>query len=151
MPTCQAADLAAHLVGVQGGGGVLEATVAVRNTSGRRCGLEGYPGVQFVGAGGSVISATVLPGGSLPFEQVAPSPLILAPGETAEFNIGLPDAPSPGAQTCPSAQALRVEPPGSVDALVVSADVQVCGSAPVRVSAFFSTSSAASATAVPGG
>jgi hypothetical protein len=149
-PTCPTAELAGHLVGVQGGGGLLEATVALSNTGGQPCGLEGYPGVQFLGSDQNVLSATIVPGGSVPFEAPTPTALVLAPGASVEFNIGLPDSPAPGASTCPTATALRVEPPGDVAALSIPSDLQVCSSGPVHVSALFSPGSPAAATAVPG-
>jgi hypothetical protein len=149
-PTCQTAELAGRLVGVQGGGGLLEATIALVDTGGQPCGLKGYPGLQFLGSDQSVLSATVVPGGSVPFEAPAPTAVVLAPGASVEFNIGLPDSPAAGATTCPSASALRVEPPGDVAALSIPSDLQVCSSGPVHVSALFSPSSPEAATAVPG-
>lgn len=146
--TCRASGLVGTLSGEQGGAGTLEVTVALRNSGATACTMKGYPGLQLVGAGGSVQSTSVQPGGSLSFESVAPTVVTLAAGQVAYFNIGFSDVPGSGQTSCSTSTAVQVTPPGATGHIVVPVQVQAC-SGGLHVSAVFASQSPAAQTAAP--
>lgn len=145
--TCTAAQLAGAVTGMQGGAGTLELTVALRNSSSSSCTMDGYAGLQLLGSGGAQLPTDTHQGGGLAFESVAPSPVDLAPGQVAYFNIGFSDVPTAGQTSCPSATGLQVIPPGAT-AITVPVQVQACAGT-LDESAVFGAGSPATQTTAP--
>ncbi len=148
---CTASALSGSVSGTQGGAGVLELTVALRNGGGSTCTLNGYAGLQLVGAGGSQLETTVHQGGPLAFESVAPTTVTLAAGQRAYLNIGFSDVPSGSTTTCPTATTLQLVPPGDSGHLSVPVQIQPCGGNLVESAVFAAGSPATQTTAPPTG
>lgn len=147
-PTCQAAGLRIVLAGSQAAAGTEELTFSLTSTASAACEMVGYPGLVLVSTSGAHLPTTVVRGGTLPFENVAPSPVLLAHGETAYFNVGFSVVQS-GSTSCTDAQNVEVTPPtGTGSATVrVPVGVHACDDGTLHVSAVFSsTDSAATQT-----
>lgn len=147
--SCSATELTGSVSGTEGGAGVLETTVLLRNTGTTVCTLDGYPGLLLLGSGGTQLATNARDGGSLAFESVAPSLVSVAPGGDAYFNIGYSEVPSGGEATCPSATGLQVTPPGGTTHLVVPVHMAPCAGGQLHESAVFGPGSAGAQTAVP--
>jgi len=147
--SCSASALSGSVTGTEGGAGVLETTIALRNTGTVTCTLDGYPGLLLLSSSGTQLATDARDGGSLAFESVAPSSVSLAPGGDAYFNIGYSEVPSGGESTCPAATGLEVTPPGATTHLVVAVHMAPCGGGQLHESALFGPGSAGAQTAVP--
>ena len=90
-------------------------------------------------------------GGGLAFESVAVTPVSLARGQTAYFNLGYSDVPVDSETSCPAASQLQITPPGSTQhSAVPVVSLDACGGGAVNVSAVFgATNSAATETTAP--
>ena len=148
---CSASALTGTVTGTQGGAGVLEVTVALRNGSGSSCTLHGYSGLQLVGSDGSQLVTSVRQGGPLSFESVAPSTVTLAPGQDAYLNVGFSDVPTGSSASCPTATGLKLVPPGDSASVTVAVQIQPCGGVLTESAVFGAGSPATQTTAPPTG
>jgi len=146
---CAVQTLSGSVTGTEGGAGVLETTIALRNTGSITCTLDGYPGLMLLGAGNAQLATDAVDGGPLAFESVSPSLVSLAKGATAYFNVGFSDVPSGGESSCPSATGLQIIPPGATEHLVVPMQLQPCNGGQLHESAIFGAGSSAMQTTVP--
>ncbi len=137
------------MVGSQGAAGTFELTFALHNTSASPCTMEGYPGAQLLDATGTELPTHVVSGGSLQFTNFAPAPVVLAPGDTAYFNLAYSDVPTGAETTCPTAAQIEITPPHAVDHDVVTAHIVVCAAGTLTVSPVFSQSSPQTQTTAP--
>ena len=104
---CVAASLTLSFLGQQGATGHGVLGFALRNASGHTCRTFGYPGVEFLDAGGRGLPTRTLRT-THDFAGSAPvTTLTLAPGQSASFRIVATDF---GA-ACTTAAALQVIPP----------------------------------------
>lgn len=120
IPRCRADQLSADVGGTRPAAGNRYAPLIFTNDSGRTCGLLGYPGV------------TVLNGDR---EQIGPD-ADRAPGNPVQL-VTLPPGgsassllhwASPAAGDCHATSSyLRGFPPGSTEAIVVPAEIRLCG------------------------
>jgi hypothetical protein len=111
--------LALSFLGQQGATGKGELGFALRNVSGQRCRTFGYPGVLFLGAGGSSLP-TVPTHTTHDFVGSAPlMPLVVAPGATVSFRLGVTHGINSTAG-CATAKALQVIPPNDTASLRLS-------------------------------
>ena len=83
---CAASALAASVQGSDGAAGHIWYRVQLRNTSARKCTVQGIPGVRLLGAQGQPVTAPSVPGGP------AGSLVVLRPGKTAHFTFSEPNA-----------------------------------------------------------
>ncbi|HLN41163.1 MAG TPA: DUF4232 domain-containing protein [Acidimicrobiales bacterium] len=146
---CAARDLSISVVGSQGAAGTFELTFALHNTSTSPCPSDGYPSVQLLDASGTELPTHVVSGGNYQFTNFAPSPVQLAPGATAYFNLAYSDVPSGGETTCPTAAQIEVTPPHAVDHGVVAVQLAACGAGTLTVSPVFGSGSPGSQTTAP--
>jgi hypothetical protein len=123
---CATGNLKAAVVTGEGGAaaGSTYYPVNLTNTGSSSCSLFGYPGVSWVsGPSGSQIGqpATRNP-------VIAPSTVVLAPGQTAHVTIQVVDAGNYGKSTCQPVTAhwLKIYPPGQFTALYVKFSAQTC-------------------------
>jgi Protein of unknown function (DUF4232) len=134
---CATAKLAGSVVGGSGAAGTIETTVGLRNTASTSCTLGGYPGLQLLGTGGATLPTTVVRKGNYPFTAMAPTTVTLAPGQSANFNIGYSDVPVGNQTSCPTSVSLQITPPNAYDHLVITASLGPCGNGTMTVSPVF--------------
>jgi len=146
---CAASALAMSVAGSEGAAGTLEVTYALRNSSSSSCPMDGFPGAQLLSSSGAELPTRVVRGGSYPFTNLAPSPVVLAPGQTAYFNMGYSDVPTGNETTCPTAAQIEVTPPDAVDHDVVAGQLNVCDNGTLTVSPVFAAGSAGTKTTAP--
>ena len=143
LSTCQLPGLQIAVVGQSGAAGTQEITFAMTDTSGAACTTYGYPGLLLVAPSGAALPTTVVRGGGLSFESIAPSQVTLAPGQSAYFNVGFSDVQT-GTTTCSSTHTVEVTPPTTTTHATVSValGVDACDDGTLHVSAVFASTSA---------
>ncbi len=134
-PTCSTFQL--HMaIGWTGAGlGNVATQITLTNVSRSSCTLEGYPGVELVGAGGRLLPthATAATIGDYMFPAVVPHRVALTPGAVATFMVGYGDNPSGAAVNepydvaCPVAVAVRVILPGTHEYGTAQGSIAPCG------------------------
>lgn len=110
---------------------------ALENAGSQACTLTGYPTVTVRDADGDVLSsirAEQSPGSYFRQGQ-APTPVSLAPGEKALFEVAWNVVPheGEGEKTCPAAKTIRVVAPADTAALTTPFEFTPCGGR-IRVS-----------------
>ena len=109
-PGCSSADFVLGVVGRRPSVGIVEVTLAFRNTAATTCPLAGYPGVQLLDAAGVSIPTDIVLGGTAWFTDLPPSSVNVAAGAEAYFNIGYSDTAA-ASTSCPTAAAVEAVPP----------------------------------------
>jgi hypothetical protein len=149
--TCRVPGLRIVLAGQSGAAGTQEITFSLTNSTAASCTTYGYPGLLLVATTGAPLPTTVVRGGGLDFERIAPAQVTLAAGETAYFNVGFSDVTT-GTTTCTSTHTVEVTPPTTTTHATVNValGIDACDDGTLHVSAVFSsTSSAATKTTAP--
>jgi hypothetical protein len=131
---CSTGELTATLTGGDSGAGQRGAVLALRDTGGRTCDVEGFGGVGLQDAGGR----------ALPTQQVrepspAPTLLTVAPGATVVSQLVWTVVPSGSdpAAGCPTPASLAVIPPDEQDPLTVAWSLgPVCGGGRLQQQAY---------------
>lgn len=117
---CTGADLSAVFLGQNGATGRVVLSFALRNRGTTTCHTYGWPGVEFLGAGGRWLPTQSR---RVTRDAVGPTPasvIALAPGEWASFRVIATDQSSSGGTTgCDTADALRVVAPDDTDPMSV--------------------------------
>ncbi|MGH8987545.1 MAG: DUF4232 domain-containing protein [Acidimicrobiales bacterium] len=148
---CQTSDLRVVDVGQGGAAGTQEVSFSLTSTSSTPCVTYGYPGLLLLSTSGAALPTTVIRGGALHFEDIAPARVTLHSGETAYFNVGFNDVQS-STGTCSVAHHVEVTPPtATAHATVqVEPDIDACGNGTLNVSAVFAeTDGGATQTTAP--
>jgi hypothetical protein len=146
---CATTDLSGSVTGSSGAAGTIETTVALKSTATTPCALAGFPGLQMLSASGSNLPTQVVRTGSYSFTAIAPTTVILAPGQSAVFNIGYSDVPVGNETSCPTSASVEVTPPNATDHLVLTAALAPCGGGTLAVSPVFLATGADSQTTAP--
>jgi hypothetical protein len=120
----------------EGAAGTLFDTLALTNTGGFACTLDGFVSIQLLDAASNPLPTTGVPGGGQLGGRPAPSAFALAPGAASQFVIAWSDVPVGSETTCPVATVVQVTPPGASSPLTVSGltGVAPCNSGTVDVS-----------------
>lgn len=149
--TCQVSGVRLDAVGQGGAAGTQEITFSLANASSSPCTTFGYPGMLLVSTSGAALTTTVDRGGGLSFENISPTHVTLAPGQTAYFNVGFNDVQT-ATTTCSTTHSVEVTPPTNTTHVTVNVGlgVDACDNGTLHVSAVFaSTNSAATQTTAP--
>jgi hypothetical protein len=146
---CATTALTGSVSGSSGAAGTIETTVALKSTGTAPCSMTGYPGLQMLSASGSDLPTQVTRKGAYSFTAMAPTTVILAPGQQAYVNIGYSDVPVGNETTCPTSASLEITPPDAFDHLVVTAALAPCGGGTLVVSPVFAAGGADSQTTAP--
>lgn len=146
---CVTTALTGSIAGSGGAAGTIETTVALKSTGTVPCSLAGYPGLQMLSASGATLPTQVVRKGNDSFTSMAPTTVVLAPGQSAYFNIGYSDVPVGNETTCPTSGSVEVTPPNAFDHLVVAAALAPCGGGTLVVSPVFPATGADSQTTAP--
>lgn len=109
-PRCRAAGLGLRFLGQQGAAGHGELGFALRNVSGARCRTYGFPGILFLGPGGHALPTVSVRRTHDLFGFAPAVSIILAPGASASFRIGVTHGINSSAG-CHTAAGLQVIPP----------------------------------------
>ena len=117
--TCAAGDLDLSVGAPDAGAGQLYVPLGFTNIGDRSCTLLGYPGVSVLGADRQRI------GNPADREGVTAGPVTLAPGDRATAVLHTTNGPI-GGPCLPKGTFLKVYPPASKDAVLVSAAFQIC-------------------------
>jgi hypothetical protein len=129
----------------QGGGaaGTISLTVSMKNTSSTTCTLQGYPGMQLLGAQGTPIPTTVVRGGLAGSSGAAaqqPSLVTLSPGQVAAFALQYEDVPVGNETTCPTSAKAEITPPNDTAPALVPLVIAPCNGGTVHVSPVYAAS-----------
>jgi hypothetical protein len=109
-PRCVAADLALSFLGQQGATGHGLLGFSLRNSSAHSCHTFGYPGILFLDKGGAALPTDTMRTTHDFFGSAPEVSLLLAPGQSASFRIGVTHGMTSTAG-CTSAYGLQVIPP----------------------------------------
>lgn len=148
---CNVSGLRIAVSGQGGAAGTQETTFSMTNTSSAPCSTYGYPGLLLVTTAGAALTTTVVRGGGLAFENIAPATVTLGAGAVAYFNVGFSDVQT-GTTTCSSTHTIEVTPPtNTAHATVdVARGIYACDNGTLHVSAVFSsTNASATQTTAP--
>lgn len=115
---CSAGELTLSYLGGQAATGHGLLGFALRNTSGSACRSYGYPGVLFLGSGGTPLPTLPTHTTEDYFGAVRETPVLLAPGQSASFRLGVSHG-SAGGAPCTTAYGLQVIPPNDTATLRV--------------------------------
>ncbi len=129
---CRAADLQLSFIGGQGATGHGLLGFELRNTSSHACHTYGFPGVQFVDRSGRPLP-TATSRTTHDFFGTAPlQALVLAPGTSASFRVGVTHGMASSAG-CTTAAGISVIPPDDTSSLhaTMSQGAYECGTATV--------------------
>ena len=128
---CAAADLTARMYPTGGSGaGTLEVGVRLRNVSGTRCAMKGFPGLGLRRS-----NETVMRGFAAFDTTRTPKQVLLASGGYAHAIIRYSDVPSSGDPApCPSSTYLLVTPPNRRVPVEVRARIAPCAKGRMLVS-----------------
>jgi Domain of unknown function (DUF4232) len=123
VPTCGTSDLSLAAAAGQAGLGHASTVFVLTNASKDACRVDGYPGMAFLSASGSVVLGTVQRGSSYLFDDPGPQPIVLRPGDKASFSLGWT---RPNGRSCREAAQAEVTPPDETTHLTVSARTTIC-------------------------
>lgn len=121
---CKSADLQLSLGRAEGAAGTVYRPLVFTNASGRRCVLQGFPGVSYVaGADGHQVGAAAVRDGTM-----GPA-VTLGKGDRAYATIGLVHAENFDPATCQPqpVRGLRVYPPQETAAMYIDLPTTGCG------------------------
>ena len=113
---CVASGLALSFLGQQGATGHGELGFALRNTGSGSCSTGGYPGVQFLGGGGTALPTTPTHATSDFFGHTTLHHLTVGPGQSVSFRLGVTHGAGSSAG-CTTASALQVIAPNDTATL----------------------------------
>jgi hypothetical protein len=114
-----AADLAVSFLGQQGATGHGLLGFALHDVNGRSCHTFGYPGVLFLDKAGHALPTDSTRTTHDFFGTAAEVPLVLAPGSTASFRLGVTHGVTSTAD-CTTAYGLQVIAPDDTRTLVAT-------------------------------
>jgi hypothetical protein len=131
-PPCRAAGLTLSFLGQQGATGHGELGFALRNTQSVSCNTIGYPGIQFLSRSGTPLPTTPTHTKTDFFGHSPLRELIVAPGQTVSFRLGVTHGISSTAG-CTMAYGVQVIPPNDTATLHISIPdgATECGTATV--------------------
>ncbi len=128
---CRTGQLALSAEGGDAGMGHRVAILGVRNTGAQACGLTGYPGVVLLDPQGRELTTVRVEQNASSYQNSgpAPSPVELAPGAKAYFDIAWTVVPNEGEgeTVCPTAAAIRVAAPGDKATISFAQSFTPCG------------------------
>jgi hypothetical protein len=129
---CRAAGLAPTYLGQQGATGHGEIGFALRNTGSSPCSSFGFPGVLFLDRSGAPLPTASTRTTHDLFGSTPAVALVLAPGASASFRLGVTHGISSSAG-CTTAYGLQVIPPNDTSSLRISIPdgAYECGTATV--------------------
>jgi len=116
---CRASGLALSFLGGQGATGHGELGFALRNVGTQSCGTVGFPGVLFLDRAGAALPTDSTRTTHDFFGSLPAAPLVIAPGGSASFRLGVTHGISSTAG-CTTAYGLQVIPPNDTATLRVS-------------------------------
>lgn len=131
---CSSSQLRPAVVSEQGATGHLQLVVALHNTSGSTCHLDGYPALQLLDGHGRAMPTKVVEGGTYDAPSYPARPVTLSPAGVASFAVAFDHIPGSTGTSCPTAGGVAITPPHGSDRLVLDTPLDPCGGV-VHVSA----------------
>src|SRR5580658_1553933 len=130
-PECTTEALAVKVGSNNGAAGTIYYSIDFTNVSASNCFVQGYPGVSLVSAGSSTGRQIGAAAGR--DAVVTPKPIVLAPGHTANAQLGIAEAANFPASSCHPVTAhwLKVFPPDQTVAVYAPLTTATCASASV--------------------
>jgi Protein of unknown function (DUF4232) len=131
-PRCHTPDLQVEWASGGVALGHVSSVVALHNAGQAACTFYGYPGIGLLGDQGELLSMPIVWGGPsymFPGGLAPPQSVVVAPGESASFDLATDDVSVGGAaseQLCELASSVEVIPPDEFDFLVLSGPYQSC-------------------------
>jgi hypothetical protein len=113
----------------QGGAaaGSIGQVVHFTNVSHATCTLDGYPGLQMLGAAGKPIATEVHRGSSVTVQALPVRLVNLLPGRVASFNLGYSDGTGFGNEKCPTSTRVEITPPNDYSHFTIAWALQPYG------------------------
>jgi photosystem II stability/assembly factor-like uncharacterized protein len=103
----------------------------VKNVGTETCALDGYPTLQLMGNSKRLIPTLTTFGSDYAVPAISPQIVLLKPGARAVFMLGYADQTGYGLATCPTADSLRITPPGDHASQTLHAKIQAYGGATI--------------------
>lgn len=116
---CRASGLALSFLGQQGATGHGELGFVLRNTGSSPCQTIGYPGIQFLDKDGRALQTSSTRTTHDFFGQTHVAPLVIAPGASASFRVGVTHGVN-SSKGCTTAAGLQVIAPNDTALMHVS-------------------------------
>jgi hypothetical protein len=104
----------------------------VKNAGAKTCELDGFPTVQLIGSTKRLIPTLVTFGQDYTVPLVTPRSTRIMPGSTAVFMLGYADMTGYGFSRCPTANTLRITPPGDLGSQDLHLEIQAYGGATIQ-------------------
>ena len=123
---CTTADLTVSAKEGASGMGHRSTIYVLTNTAGVPCSTEGFPGMAFLDASGSVLRDTVARGDG------TPAPVVIKPGDAASYSLDWTEA---NGATCATSAKVLVTPPNDTSHAELLSQIVICPGRPVTVSA----------------
>jgi hypothetical protein len=127
---CKAADVTPAPGGSTVRGNYQVMVVALENTGGRQCTMDGFPELALLGPGGDALQATVTQGGGGVRPELTQQAVTVDPGARASFVM----AWDPVTGSCLDVRSFEITLPGDSKAAKLESSVSVCGGGTVNVS-----------------
>ena len=130
-PECTTAALAVKVGSSNGAAGTIYYSIDFTNVSASNCFVQGYPGVSLVSAGSGTGHQIGAAAGR--DAVITPKPIVLAPGRTANAQLGVAEAANSPVSSCHPVTAhwLKVFPPDQTVAVYAPLTTATCASASV--------------------
>jgi hypothetical protein len=125
---CTTSDLSFKVGSSNGAAGTIYYSLDFTNISASNCFVEGYPGVSLVSAGNN--SGSQIGADAKREPVVTPKQIVLAPGDTANAQLGVAEAGNFPTSSCKPVTAhwLKVFPPDQTVAAYAAFSTQTCAS-----------------------
>ena len=142
IPMCTVKDLTITTQDPQGAAGTISVVFAMKNTSGKQCELNGYPGIAAQYQDGKEAPTTAERGGGISMKNwPGPSRVVIPSGGSGYFVMEYSDVPT-GNGTCAQFPRTAVTPPNNATSASVAYGMSPCtvnGNYIVKVSAVSGT------------
>ena len=144
-PACQGRQLKIRMIYGGPAAGVVGGVIGFTNEGSTPCSMAGWPALMAIGPAGRATAGRTLAVFAGP-TLARPPVVTISPGAQAAAVLSGPDAPGPGVTKCPPAyRRLRVTPPGSGRAAVISAwipysDAYLPACGPIEISPLIAVS-----------
>jgi hypothetical protein len=104
----------------------------VKNVGTRACELDGFLTIHMIGGTKRLVPTVVTFGADYTVPLISPRITRIKPGGTSVFMLGYADATGYGLSKCPTANTLRITPPGDLVFQDLHVEIQAYGGATIQ-------------------
>lgn len=131
-PPCATSDLRITLGRSGAAAGHIGMSFFVKDVGTRACELDGFPTVQMMEGTKRPVPTVVTFGADYTVPVISARITNIKPGGTAVFMLGYADATGYGLSECPTANILRITPPGDLVSQDLHLEIQAYGGATIQ-------------------